>query len=408
MIFDIFHIILSCAEDAFLQVGVFVGFVLLLFGYINYRRQGGLVAAIETSKKWQPIIGALLGLSPGCGGAIFVMPLYLKGTVTFGTVIATLLATMGDSAFVLISTNLPAYIQVSLISIVVAILSGYLVDLIKIDSGFQKRKEQLLESLRQKARTHEDMEAQLIAQGIHPQKMQHIGHDEGDSIDILLHHTEPEEQVQEPHWAYLFTHRYAYRIFWGLVTIGLVLGVLLLFQVEINRALKIPHIGTVIGIGGTLFSIIYMVITRKVLQQSDHNVEESKIFSLKETLIHNAEDTAFVNVWVFVAYVIYAVTVYFLGGEETVRGWMMASGVTTVFVGALIGLIPGCGPQIIFVSLYAKGMIPFAALLANAISQDGDALFPLLAIDRKTALLATVVTTVPALLVGLCLYFLFP
>jgi hypothetical protein len=77
-----------------------------------------------------------------------------------------------------------------------------------------------------------------------------------------------------------------------------------------------------------------------------------------------------------------------------------------VVVGAFLGLIPGCGPQILFVTMFARGLLPFAALLANAISQDGDALFPLLVLDRRSALLATVVTTVPAILLGLLVYWL--
>ncbi|QTL98865.1 hypothetical protein GM661_13275 [Iocasia frigidifontis] len=48
----------------------------------------------------------------------------------------------------------------------------------------------------------------------------------------------------------------------------------------------------------------------------------------------------------------------------------------------------------------------FAALLANTISQDGDALFPLLAIDRKSSFWATVITTIPALFVGIIYYFI--
>ncbi|HSH34666.1 putative manganese transporter, partial [Schnuerera sp.] len=68
------------------------------------------------------------------------------------------------------------------------------------------------------------------------------------------------------------------------------------------------------------------------------------------------------------------------------------------------GIIPGCGPQIIFVTLYTKGMLPFAALLANAISQDGDALFPLIAIDKKSALWSTGFNTIAALIVGLLAY----
>ena len=35
-------------------------------------------------------------------GAIIVMPMYARGYVTYGTVIATLIATLGDATFVLI------------------------------------------------------------------------------------------------------------------------------------------------------------------------------------------------------------------------------------------------------------------------------------------------------------------
>lgn len=405
MIEDIVKIVIVCAENAFLQVGVFVGAVLLLFGFINYKRQGGFVKSLEESKRWQPIWGSLLGLSPGCGGAIFVMPLYLKGSVTFGTVIATLIATMGDSAFVLITTLPKTYLLVSIISLVVAIFSGYWVDYLKIDKHFKGRSRKLMATLEKESLSHDIQESDLVAKGYHPSNMNHIGHIEGDAIDILLHHKEGEEEKTSL-WAYHFTHHYAYKFFWALTTIGLLLGIALLFQVNINEFL-IPDIGTVIGIIGTLFSVVYVFINKKIVKNDSHAEEESKIFSLKETLIHNAEDTAFVNTWVFIAYVIYEVVVYFLGGEVVISGWMTAVGFGSVVVGACIGLIPGCGPQIIFVTLFTKGMVPFAALLANAISQDGDALFPLLAIDKKSSLIATVVTTIPALIIGLLVYFIF-
>ena len=77
-----------------------------------------------------------------------------------------------------------------------------------------------------------------------------------------------------------------------------------------------------------------------------------------------------------------------------------------MLIGVAVGIIPGCGPQIIFVSLYLKGMFPFAALLANAISQDGDALFPLIALDRKAAFWSTVINTVIALAIGLGAFYL--
>ena len=78
-------------------------------------------------------------------------------------------------------------------------------------------------------------------------------------------------------------------------------------------------------------------------------------------------------------------------------------GLIAVTIAAIIGLIPGCGPQIIAITAYTKDMISFPALAANAISQDGDALFPLLVRHKAASLWATVHTTIPALITGVVL-----
>ena len=75
-------------------------------------------------------------------------------------------------------------------------------------------------------------------------------------------------------------------------------------------------------------------------------------------------------------------------------------------IAVLIGFLPGCGPQIIVTTLYIQGVIPFSALAANAISNDGDALFPAIAMTPKAAIIATIYTAIPALMVGYGLYFL--
>ena len=387
--------LIDSAEGAFLQVGVFVGAVLLIFGFINYKTQGRFVEKLENAKRLQPVIGAVLGLTPGCGGAIFVMPLYLKGTVTFGTIVATLVATMGDSAFVLIASRPLDYLIVSIISFVAALISGYTVDALKIDGGFEKRRQALLDKNAVSLADHA-----LLQDG----PIRHIGHSDGDSIDMLLHHREAAHH--EKGLAYRFTHNVGYKIFWVMMAVGLILGILLLFQVDVNDALGIPSLGTIIGIAGLVFCIIYMIIDKRFIKNEEHDTAEQKAFSLRETLVHNAQDTAFVCLWVFVAYFVYELFVIFIGGEAVVQSWMMVTGLLSVILGAVIGLVPGCGPQIIFVSLYARGMIPFAALLANAISQDGDALFPLLAIDRRSSLWATVITTIPALLFGIAAFYI--
>ncbi len=413
MLSEIFNIILLSAENSFLQVTVFVGAVLLLFSYINYKNSGAFVRKIEESKKWQPILGALLGLTPGCGGAIFVMPLFVKGKVTFGTIIATLIATMGDSAFVIISTLPFHYLLVSVFSFFVAIITGYAVDYFHIGDKLLLNMKKLSKaelSIAHKKADHmlQNMECHGI-EGCKTDTISHIGHDEGDEVDLALHHNTKGHQELGT-LGYKFTHN-GYSFYWIFISMGLILGVMLLFQIDVN-ALFIPKLGMVLGVSGTIFSIVMMIMGKKFLQDDTHEETELKGMSLKETMIHSAQETAFVATWVFVAYLVYELGVFALGGgdygagEAIMTNLMTAAGIYAVIVGALIGLIPGCGPQVIFVALFTKGMVPFAALLANAISQDGDALFPLLAIDRKSSLWATVITTIPALIFGLVVYFI--
>ena len=66
----------------------------------------------------------------------------------------------------------------------------------------------------------------------------------------------------------------------------------------------------------------------------------------------------------------------------------------------LIGFVPGCGPQILVTTLYLNGIIPFAALIGNAISNDGDALFPAIALTPRMAVVATLYSAIPALIIS--------
>lgn len=413
---EMFRLVLKSAEDSFIQVTVFVGAVLLLFGYINFRLSGKLVDKIESSKKVQPIIGALLGLTPGCGGAIFVMPLFPQGSVSFGTIVATLIATMGDSAFVLISTLPKDYILVSIFSFIVAVIVGYLVDMTnlgdKLLDGIKKdREERRLDREAHLVKETKIHDHDLIAHesGQEIKDVHHFGHEEGDDIDLILHHETKGHQDIDT-FGYKFTHN-AYSLYWIFISIGLILGILELFQVDIN-ALFIPNLGKIIGIGGAFLSVFMMIMSKKFIQSDTHEESELKTMSLKETIIHNAQETAFVATWVFIAYIAYEFFILALGkgnymaGELIVTAFLTRQGLMAVIMGALIGIIPGCGPQIIFVTLYTRGLVPFAALLANAISQDGDALFPLIAIDKKSALWATILNTIPALIVGIIVYFI--
>lgn len=395
---EFLDIVYVSAADTFIAVGSFVGITLLLFGYINYKTEGRLIRAIEEKKKLQVAIGAFLGLTPGCGGAIMVMPLYLLGKVSFGTVVATLIATMGDAAFVIMVYSPRLFLIVSAISFVVAVITGYAIDRLGLGANLVERVKSR-EELRQLHKEFEDeptefqldMENRNIA-------FTHIGHEEGDIIDMALHH---EHSVEGS--LHRFRHQIGYKIFWMFVIPGFILGVMDLMQIDLDAGLPIKNLSA-IGAAGTFFSIIYTIISKKLIKDDNHAETESKLQSLKETLVHNAEETAFVISWIFAAFLLYEVGLTLAGGEEVLVSFMSKSGILVVFLAILIGLIPGCGPQIVLATLFVTGAIPFSALVANAICNDGDALFPLLAINKKSALWATLYNLIPSTIVGVGLY----
>ncbi len=378
---DVGRLLLESAEGSFLQVGVFVGAMLLFFGYLNYRAAGGVIDAIRRHKRFQVLIGAALGTSPGCGGAIFVMPLYLRGTVTYGTVIATLIATMGDSSFVIISKMPRQAVYIHLISLVVGILAGYAIDAFGIGARLVRPTQATTPAGRRSSAG----------------RWPHLGHSAGDSIGEALH---PDGHEVPGTLGYEITHR-GYGLYWLVCAVGFVLGVILLTQQDVSRWLGFD-LNRVVGLAGLALSVIWLVAGRHGLADDTHAEFEEKVASLKETFIHDAHETAFVTFWVFVAYAAYELFMHFT--QLDLQALVAQAGVLPVVATACIGLIPGCGPQIIIVTLYTEGVIPFSALVAHTLSQDGDALFPIIAMSPRVALWLTITTTVPALLVGLVFY----
>ena len=71
-----------------------------------------------------------------------------------------------------------------------------------------------------------------------------------------------------------------------------------------------------------------------------------------------------------------------------------------ILLATAVGIIPESGPHMIFVTLYAAGIVPLPVLLANSISQDGHASIPLLAESKKSFFWAKLVNCVTALAAG--------
>ena len=116
-------------------------------------------------------------------------------------------------------------------------------------------------------------------------------------------------------------------------------------------------------------------------------------------------DTNFVTAWVVFAFLIFEIWIFSFNVdlESLFKGFALY----LPLIAIIIGLLPGCGPQVIVTSMYIGGIIPLSAQIGNAISNDGDALFPAIALAPKTAIVATLYSTIPALIVAYGWYFIF-
>ena len=386
-------IVLTAMRDAFLAVTVFVAAMVLLFSWLQYLTAGRFVEWIRSSRRWQPLIGALMGLTPGCGGAIIMMPMYARGYVTYGTVLSTLIATLGDSAFVLFGATIqdPSLLEpvlvVHLISFTAGASWGYGADFLEITPSRPLGRPSF-------RNTNQPTETSTKEEVV----------DESPDIISSFPRDEPGKL------SYRIVHS-GYRVWWAVTSVGLALGIMLIFWFAEDPNYS-PEIAwdistrdgllTWVGIIGTTLSIILYLASKSFFADDTEATIGDKLNSLDETLTHAASETAFVTFWVLSAYLVFEAAMS-LGGISESDLASNGDGVMAVILAAAIGLIPGCGPQIIAITSYIEGIISFPALVANAISQDGDALFPLLVRHRTASLWATVHTLLPGLTFGILL-----
>lgn len=79
-----------------------------------------------------------------------------------------------------------------------------------------------------------------------------------------------------------------------------------------------------------------------------------------------------------------------------------------LLLSTFVGIIPESGPYLIFVMMYANGLIPFSVLLTSSIAQDGHGMLPLLSYTIKDSILIKVFNILFALIIGLIFYYLTP
>ncbi|EMA45710.1 hypothetical protein C448_06935 [Halococcus morrhuae DSM 1307] len=402
---EVLEILIGSWREGFVQVSGFVGATILLFSLVQYRFDGRLTTWLQENERAQPLTGALLGLTPGCGGAIIAMPLYIRGTVSFGTVVAALAATAGDSAFIILALAPEAALYAYGMAFVAAVLFGYAIDIFGLGVGYVDNAVERIG----RPMTDGGFATTSVAEG-GPSIADYDGpdghdhdhdHDHGDDLPSYLPHSRLLERVS-----------HAIHVLWWIVLAGaLVAGVLYLAKgaQEPAWAVAATYDGlfTITGLVGTTLSFYLYFVGRHYIGEGETGRVRDSFESLYNTFQHAAMETAMVTVWVIAGYLLYEYGLLLTGVE--IQALAAAAGIFAPIAGAVLGLIPGCAAHIVFAQLYAlEEAIPFSALVANAISQDGDALFPLMAIDLKAAIIATIYTTIPGVIVGVLVYYFWP
>lgn len=366
--------------DAFMEVGVFVALMFAPFGYARYRWGHRLDAALVRHRALAPLVAAALTVPPGCGGAILVMAAYSRGAVSFGAAIAALVATMGDASWVLLAADPLLTLQLKVMLFVVGALCGWAVDAL----GIAPRRR-----IDRVPRLAADSDTPPPPPPPPPSGPAGPAGPPAPVGTRLATTVATRPRLHVPDVGVMPV------LLWSLVA-----GATL---VSLPVALNLLAPGLLylsLGVAGSTLALVWFVQGGATLGGDADAAAASGETTYAEVLREGGYEVAFVTAWVALAYVAWSLMHHLTGFDGS---QLPLYGVLGVVVGACVGLIPGCAVQIVFAGLFLAGGMPLSTLVANMVSQDGDALLPLLALEHRSALLATVLTTLPALVVGLCL-----
>ena len=124
---DIMHEIFHAFKDT----SIIFLIVLLIYVIISFI-EGKLANNLSKNNKYNPLIGAAIGLIPQCGFSVIGADLYRKRYITIGTLFAIFISTSDEALPIILSSSdkFLTVIPLLIIKFFIAILFGYLIDYI--------------------------------------------------------------------------------------------------------------------------------------------------------------------------------------------------------------------------------------------------------------------------------------
>lgn len=365
------HLFVDVLRNSILITGLVIVMMLLL-EFVNLNSHGKWFTRLRQRPFGQVVLGAGLGLIPGCMGGFAAVSMYSHKLLSFGALIAMMIASSGDEAFVMLAMIPRQALLLMVILFVVAVAVGLIVDHVRLPFI--------------DARGH-DIKGR--------QESKHEGCDEGFPIhEEDEEHDGPAEDNSHSHSRHFGVERITLLIGVTLFIIGLAFG---LFEHE-HGADENAH--TQLNIFNEywlnlVFAAISLLVVWFVATAADHVIKEH----LWEHIIK--KHLLGIFLWTFGALLVIQVGLHYFDIEALISNnipWM-------ILLAVLIGIIPESGPHLLFVTLFASGVVPISVLLTSSISQDGHASLPLLAENKRSFVKAKVINALVAAVCGFACYF---
>jgi len=335
-----------------LMISFFVFVMMLLVDFIDTVSKRRVSEIMEGGQWRQYILSSFLGSTPGCLGSFMNVSLYVRGMIGFGAIVGGMIATSGDEAFVMLvqfpGTALALFGLLFLFGIPFAWISDRIIQML----GFTTCQPCI-----------EAPCEHCVSDGNEQENLEYIFRPRNLSVNFQ---------------SLSFTR---------FLLLILILSFLILFALGILGPFSWDW-KRLSFIGLSLCSLyIATVATEHYLHSHiwDHII--------KRHLLR-------VFLWTFGALLFVHWGFSFWNLDTIIQQHML----WVLVIGALLGIVPESGPHLIFVMMYAKGLVPFSVLFTASFVQDGHGLLPLLSYSIKDSILIKIFNLVFGLAVGVILF----
>ena len=394
------HLLTDILRNSILITGL-VTIMMMLIEAVDLESHGRFFNGLKKTRTGQVAVSALLGLIPGCIGGFAAVSLYTQRLISFGALVAMMIASMGDEAFMLLALMPGQALWIFLLLFAVALVCGIAIDFVikwknagtAPDTG---TKPQIDKDPDNGTQTQIDkdpdngMEAQpgrAPGKGNERQEMRHV-HNQ-------CRHCH-EDDVRDKVSRHFGWRRIILLCGTAVFLIALAAG-FLDHEHHTHDAGNAMDMTAALSMNlldekwmNILFAALSITLLVIIWKESDHFVSAN----LWRHIILKHMPVIFA--WTFGVLAVAGIVMSYV----EIDGWISQNTALMILLAAAIGLIPESGPHMIFVTLYAGGIVPFPVLLASAISQDGHSSLPLLAEDKRSFAYAKLLNCLIAIAAG--------